>query len=87
MDPHTVANLLTLWRKVRDNHANMGQTILELVSHPDVTPDMLAEPIASYRKVTASVQEVRRQVAKALDKKGHSMGANSVRAHKFFPKL
>lgn len=59
-------------------HGRMGQTILQLIAHPDATDEHLKEICVKYRELTKSIQDSKPKIVEALYKKGATLEANQI---------
>lgn len=75
MTPH---KLYETWTRMVENRTRLGQTVLELLQHPDATPEQILSASERYRRVSLSMREVRPKVAAELLKKGYPMLAGQV---------
>lgn len=64
--------LVDKFREMKRNWQRMGNTVLELCRHPDVTPDQVYEVAQRYRVVSQSVFEARRQIDEAVHREDSS---------------
>ena len=58
------------WDALVKHKEKMGRTILELIAHPDSTPEHLAEALPKYKQIVAQLREHKPVILKALDKGG-----------------
>lgn len=58
------------WDALVKHKEKMGRTILELIAHPDSTPEHLAEALPRYKDIVGKLREHKPVILKALDKGG-----------------
>lgn len=51
MTPEKRKKLLLLWRDVCNPSKDMERKLLQLVRHPEATPEQIAEAVAAYKRV------------------------------------
>lgn len=66
------------FKKLYELQAKMGRTTLELIAHPDATPEQIQEASVGYRNVTQSLRKHKPVVVQALVKLGRPMLADTV---------
>jgi hypothetical protein len=86
MNKDKAFQLYETWTEQTVLHRRMGQTILELIAHPDSTLDQLSKTQHSYRGLTRTIIMVKPKLADALLKEGHVKLADLVMRHQLFPK-
>jgi hypothetical protein len=86
MNKDKAFQLYETWTEQTVLHRRMGQTILELIAHPDSTLDQLKQTQNSYRGLTRTIMLVKPKLADALDKEGHAKLADMVMRYPIFPK-
>ena len=82
MSKEKAYSLYKSWRQIVQLKEKMGATILELVTHPDATPEQIMEPAMRYRKLVNDLRENRQVIVDALHKHGHNMLASDVASTK-----
>lgn len=65
-------------------HGRMGQTILQLIAHPDSTDEQIKEMCVKYREITKSIQDSKPKIVEALYKKGFTLSANQIQGVKLW---
>ena len=56
------------WQALVDHKAKMGRTILELIAHPEATPQDIERVVPQYRDIVGKLREHKPVILKALDK-------------------
>jgi hypothetical protein len=56
------------WRNLHTKHQAMGRTVLQMLAHPDVTPEQVQDVATHYRETTRSLREVQERTVSALRK-------------------
>jgi len=80
MTPTSPHKLHAVWTQMLANRARLGQTVLEMLQHPDATQEQVLSAADRYRRVSASLREVQPKVVAALLKKGYPMLAGQVQS-------
>lgn len=65
----TELDVIRKWREVTANHAKMKNTCWQMLTHPDATPEQLAQVRRVAVEVSASTEHVRRQLHDYAEKK------------------
>jgi hypothetical protein len=86
MNKDKAFQLYETWTEQTVLHRRMGQTILELIAHPDSTLDQLSKTQHSYRGLTRTIIMVKPKLADALLKESHVKLADLVMRYQLFPK-
>lgn len=58
------------WDALVKHKEKMGQTILELVAHPEATPQDIERVVPQYRDIVGKLRAHKPVILKALDKGG-----------------
>lgn len=74
--------LFEKWKELTKLHTKQGHTILELIAHPETTPEMLQEALPAFRETRAALRKYQPVVVKALIAKKSYRAAWSVEAWK-----
>jgi len=69
------------WDALVKHKEKMGRTILELIAHPDSTPEHLAEALPRYKDIVGKLREHKPVILKALNEGG------SWRVHNAYAKV
>lgn len=56
------------WAKLHAKHQAMGRTVLQMLAHPDVTPEQVQDVATRYRATTQSLRGVQERTVSALRK-------------------
>jgi len=86
MNKDKAFQLYETWTEQTVLHRRMGQTILELIAHPDSTLDQLSKTQHSYRGLTRTIIMVKPKLSDALLKAGYANLADMVLRYQLFPK-
>lgn len=78
MKEEKLLELGNTWLTLVLNKEKMGRTILELVAHPDATPEQLSEALPRYKEVVGNLRKHRPVILEALDK-GYSWRVQSLK--------
>lgn len=66
-------------------HGQMGQTILQLISHPDATDQQIKEACDKYKEITQSLSQHKPKIVEALYKKGYTREATQIQGARLWP--
>jgi hypothetical protein len=86
MNKDKAFQLYETWTEQTALHRRMGQTILELLAHPDSNVQQIQQVQNSYRGLTRTIIMVKPKLADALLKAGHIKLSDLVMRYQLFPK-
>ena len=58
------------WDALVEHKGKMGRTILELIAHPEATPQDIERVVPQYRDIVGKLREHKPVILKALNKGG-----------------
>lgn len=64
----TAKQLYESWVKLNARQQALGRKVLEMLAHPDATPEQIQDVAARYRASAQSIREVQERTVKALHK-------------------
>ena len=68
MNETKLFELFKSWQALVEHKDKMGRTILELIAHPDSTPDHLTEALPRYKQIVGQLKEHKPVILNALNK-------------------
>ena len=60
--------LFDTWKRLIDNTKKLQRTLLQMMGHPEVTPEQLMAAAKTYRELMQNIRENTPKVRKKLDK-------------------